>query len=244
MHVLALDTTTRDGSVAIVDEIRVLDERRGDASRGHAERLPYELTVLAADQGLPLSTVDLFAVASGPGSFTGLRIGIATVQGLAKATGRRVVAVSALEALAQSVGDAAPGTLVGVWMDAHRHEVFAALYRVTEAAAFAPEHLVETDGPSVGEPAAVLERWHGLLREAPVAFVGDGAVLYDAVIVGREGAAWRVVTPTPLLAGAIGRMAVARALRGGSVDPAAVQPLYVRRPDAEVDRDKRALTER
>src|SRR5205823_4964176 len=87
MHVLALDTTTRDGSVALVDQHHIVEERRGDAARSHAERLPDELVTLAAAHRLSLSGIDLFAVASGPGSFTGLRIGIATIQGLALTAG-------------------------------------------------------------------------------------------------------------------------------------------------------------
>src|SRR5438034_11168139 len=137
MYVLALDTTTREGSVALVDEHRVIEERRGDAARSHAERLPGELIAPADARGLSVSAIDLFAVAAGPGSFTGLRIGIATIQGLAVTTRRRIVAVSALEALAQSAAGEAPGltagTLVAAWMDARRHDVFAALYRIADA---------------------------------------------------------------------------------------------------------------
>src|SRR5438552_10376824 len=136
MRVLALDTTTRAGSVALVENDRVVDERAGDASRNHGERLPAEL----ADLGAPWPTVDLFAVASGPGSFTGLRIGIATMQGLAMVTGRPVLGVSALEALAQLVSAAVgPGTLIAPWIDAQRGEVFSALYQTTSAPIFTPE---------------------------------------------------------------------------------------------------------
>src|SRR4051812_16719988 len=141
MHVLALDTTTRDGSVALVDEHHVVEERRGDARRSHAERLPDELTSLASAHGLSVPSIDLFAVAAGPGSFTGLRIGIATIQGLALTAGKRIVAISALEALAHCA-DAAPGTLVAAWMDARRHDIFSALYRVVEAPPFSPDRLV------------------------------------------------------------------------------------------------------
>src|SRR5258706_10996707 len=110
MKVLALDTTTRAGSVALVDDDRIVEERGGDGARTHAERLPAEITAVADANQLALSDVDLYAVASGPGSFTGLRIGIATIQGLAFVYGRRVVALPALEALAQ-IGslDVAPG---------------------------------------------------------------------------------------------------------------------------------------
>src|SRR3954471_533659 len=145
MRVLALDTTTRGGSVALVEHDRVVEERAGDASRSHGERLPGELAAL----GAPWPTIDVFAVASGPGSFTGLRIGIATMQGLAVVTGRRVVGVSTLEALAQIASErAAAGTLVGSWVDAQRGEVFSALYRVEEAPLFTPERLVEIESPA------------------------------------------------------------------------------------------------
>src|SRR6476620_2170826 len=119
MKVLALDTTTRGGSVAIVDDDRVVDERSGDGARTHAERLPAAIVSIAAASQLALSDIDLCAVASAPGSFTGLRIGIATIQGLAFVHGRRVVAIPALEALAQMASlDLATGTLVTSWMDA------------------------------------------------------------------------------------------------------------------------------
>jgi tRNA threonylcarbamoyl adenosine modification protein YeaZ len=160
MKVLALDTTTRVGSVALVDDDRVVDERNGDNTRSHAERLPHELLAVATANGVALSTIDLFAVASGPGSFTGLRIGIATIQGLALVARRRVIGVPALDALAHVASlDLATGALVAAWMDAHRREVFAALYRVTAAPPFDPARLEELDPASAGDPGSVLTRW-------------------------------------------------------------------------------------
>jgi tRNA threonylcarbamoyladenosine biosynthesis protein TsaB len=237
MYVLALDTTTADGSAALVHDARVVDERRGDGARGHAERLPAELTLLPSAHGVPIDAIDVFAVASGPGSFTGLRIGIATVQGLAVATGRRIVAISALEALAHTAQRAEAGTFIAAWMDARRRDVFAALYRVGNGPAFSPERLVEVEPPTVGSPDDVLERWAGTIGGAPVAFVGDGAALYADSIDSRGRLAWSVDRSRPLLAAAIGLLAVERARRGATIDPAAVQPLYVRRPDAELARD-------
>src|SRR3990170_5729255 len=168
MHVLALDTTTRDGSVALVDVHHIIDERRGDGVRTHAERLPGELVALAEAHGLSVSGIDLFAVAAGPGSFTGLRIGISTIQGLALTVGRPLVAVSALEALAQCASErAGAGRSVAAWMDAHRGEVFAALYRVMPAPIFDPERIVEVEGPTVGHPLAVIERVADHLPHGP-----------------------------------------------------------------------------
>lgn len=231
MKVLALDTTARAGSVAIVDDDRVIDERGGDEARTHAERLPGDILAIAAENQTPLSSVDLFAVASGPGSFTGLRIGIATLQGFAFVQGRRMVGVSALEALAHraSAGLTA-GANVAAWMDAYRRDVFTALYRVTAASLFDPDRLVELDPPRVDSPAATWARWSGQF-DAPGVVIGDGAVLYRALLTPA-----RVMRPT-LLAGAIGRLAVGYARRGGAVHPSGIHPLYVRRPDAEIARD-------
>ena len=233
MRVLALDTTTRAGSVAIVEDDRVVVERGGDPARTHVERLPAEILNILAEAGLALPAVDVYAVGAGPGSFTGLRAGIATVQGLAFVQQRRVVPVSALEALAQAGSEALrAGARVGVWMDAHRREVFSALYDVTAARAFGRGRLVEVGAPEVGDPVTVLERWGA---GPPVDLViGDGAVLYREIIGDRIR-----VAAAPLLAGAIGRIALARARVGETLDPAAVHPLYVRRPDAEIDREKK-----
>jgi tRNA threonylcarbamoyladenosine biosynthesis protein TsaB len=237
MRVLALDTTTREGSVALVDDDRVMEVRSGDASRTHAERLPRDIVDLLEAHRVAIGDLDLFAVASGPGSFTGLRVGIATIQGLAFATGRRVVTVSALDALAHAAAERlAPGTLVAAWMDAHRREVFAALYGVT-AAPFGPERLAGVEGATVGEPQAILERWSRTPEGRPSWFVGDAAVLYATAI--RAGATSEPhILAAPPLAGIVGRLAVRRARAGETVAPGGVQPLYVRRPDAEVARDR------
>ena len=239
MNTLALDTTTRAGSVALVIDDRVVDERTGDASRTHAERLPEEIVTLAAAHDLTIADIDLFAVASGPGSFTGLRIGIATMQGLAFVHRRPLAGIPALEALAQlgSHGLAA-GSIVAAWMDAHRREVFAALYRVEDATddGAGPARLAEVEGATVGPPEATLGRWITKALRASV-FVGDGAVLYREAIASAVPSGR--VMPAPRLAGVIGRLAAARAARGAAAGPAAIQPLYVRRPDAEIARDEK-----
>src|SRR5437870_5390124 len=101
MRVLALDTTTRAGSVALVIDGRVAVERAGDETRTHAERLPGEILDVLRETGNTVADIDLLAVAIGPGSFTGLRVGIATVQGLAMVRGLPVAPVPALRALGE-----------------------------------------------------------------------------------------------------------------------------------------------
>jgi tRNA threonylcarbamoyladenosine biosynthesis protein TsaB len=153
MLILALDTTTRPGSVALLRDGDLLAVESGDASQPHAERLPGEIVRLLSRHGFDVRAVDLFAVAAGPGSFTGLRIGIATMQGLAFALGRPVVGVSVLDALALLGADqvamddwAERGQpLVGAFMDAQRAEVFGALYEASGFRLQAPARGEDTE---------------------------------------------------------------------------------------------------
>lgn len=240
MSTLALDTTTRDGSAALVRDGRIVLERRGDGSRSHGERLPGELLAVVVDAGEPLEDVDLFAVAVGPGSFTGLRIGIATMQGLAFVTGRPIVPISALDVLAHAVSaalDLPAGTYVGAWMDAQRGDVFSALYRTAHAARFSPDAVIAIDAPSVETPGEVAARWNALTGKRPLVVTGDGAVRYGEAWNSRDADPPRILAP-PVLAGAIGLMGEVAAARGAAVPPGAVRPLYVRRPDAVIARER------
>jgi len=227
--VLALDTTTRAGSVAVVRDDQLLSEIVGDPSRTHGERLPRDLMRVLEAASVPLSAVELLAVAVGPGSFTGLRVGIAAMQGLAMAIGARIVPISALDALA--IAAAAPasndGRHIGAWMDAQRGEVFGALYDVTGT------HLVVA--PTALPPAQTLDAWAD--STSPARVIGDGAVRYADVIRDRLGAETSIL-PAPPLAATIGRMAARASDR--AVLPHAVVPIYIRRPDAELARDRRA----
>lgn len=223
--IVALDTTTRSGSLAVVRGGRVLVEAAGDAALTHAQRLPLEIARVCDAAQVALADVDLFAVAAGPGSFTGLRIGIATVQGLAIAMGRLVTAVSTLEAIVEAAGR--PESRVAAWMDAQRHEVFAELPGI---------------GPPVSaSPASVLAAWQARTSLDDVEFHGDGAIRYAEVIRGALGSGARIATAVPLLAGAIGRLAAAAPER--AIRPHAIVPIYVRRPDAEIARDRKSARE-
>ncbi len=225
MHVLGLDTTTRAGSVAILSDGVVRVSHAGDAEQSHAERLPGDILRALDAAGLRPADIDVWAVAPGPGSFTGLRIGIAAVQGFAFVTGARVVAVSALEALAVSAAhDFGPGTLVGAWMDAHRGDVFSALYRVRDGSG-----VEEVEAASAEKPASVLARWRQ--DEVPAAVIGDGALLYQSLAPAAS------VLGSPDLAPIIARVAHERARAGQTVGAAGIQPLYVRRPDVEIARE-------
>jgi tRNA threonylcarbamoyladenosine biosynthesis protein TsaB len=224
--ILALDTTTRAGSAALVRDGAVLVEQAGDPALTHGQRLPRDLMRVLDHAGVSLADVDLFAVAAGPGSFTGLRVGIATIQGLAMAASRQVVPVSALEALARA-GRNGVARVAG-WMDAQRGEVFAALYTAGGSR--------ETE-PSSDTPEATLRRWSSVIPSGPIRFVGDGALRYRDIIERLQPAA-AIVAPVPQLAGFIGR--IASEAPGRAVLPHAVVPVYIRRSDAELARARRS----
>jgi tRNA threonylcarbamoyladenosine biosynthesis protein TsaB len=224
MIILSLDTTTRAGSAAIVRDAQVLQELSGNPALSHGERLPTDLLRLLEAAHISVEEIDLFAVAAGPGSFTGLRVGIATIQGLAMAWSRRVVAVSVLEALAHD--HARAGRLTGAWMDAQRGQVFGALY--------GPGNRILAEPTSLA-PAETLASWDGLADLPSATFIGDGAVRYTEVLRDQLGAGI-VIAPAPPLAGIIGLIAAEQPSR--AVPPHALVPIYVRRSDAELARTR------
>jgi tRNA threonylcarbamoyladenosine biosynthesis protein TsaB len=232
MLVLALDTTTRRGSMALARDGHVVAAFEGDAAITHGERLPGDLWKLLDAHGCRLADIDLFAVASGPGSFTGLRIGIATMQGLALAHDKPLAGISALDAIYDAVS-AHLSVLgardhVAVWMDAQRGQVFSAVYQnggVVEPA------LVDT-------PADVLARW-GQEHTQPSVFGGDGAIAFRDLILAALPTA-HIRDPLPPLAPSIAMLAALQLQRQGPSSPDAIRPVYIRRSDAELARDRRS----
>ena len=223
MLILALDTTTRSGSCALARHGTVLREDASAADQPPAARLPGDLMALLDAAGVSLADIDLFAVATGPGSFTGLRIGIAAMQGLAFAQHKPLIGISGLDALAASV-PSGPGTSVATWVDAWRGEVYAARY----------EGGVCVEPPIVAPPATLLAA-----VTTPPLFIGDGAATYRDAIAAALGERARFAEPlVPRLAGRIALLAAAAAARGERPAPDAVRPLYVRRPDAELARER------
>ncbi len=222
MLVLALDTTTSSASCAVARGHLVVCEQVNDAPKAHAEHLPGDLMSLLERAGIGLADIDAFAVAVGPGSFTGLRIGIATMQGLAFAEGRPLIGVSGFDALARLGG---PVGRVATWVDAWRGEVFAALY----------ENGREIEAPVVSRPEVLLES----MRGRSTLFLGDGALAHRDAIQRVLGADGRVADPAaPPLAGTIAILA-SEVRIGSDHSPHAIRPLYVRRTDAELARDAR-----
>ena len=228
--ILALDTTTRGGSVAVADGDRVLALLPGDASRTHGERLPAEIARALEQAGIARDRIDLLAVATGPGAFTGLRIGLSAIQGLAMALNKPVLGVSALDALAEQV---APGTadVILPWMDAQRGDVFATLIDTNTGNTIEP--------PTAANPQVLIDSWRAHLSGRHAIFIGDAAARDVDVITRNADGHWETRAPTPL-ATQIAFLAHRRALRGEAGPPHTLEPIYVRRPDAEIERERRS----
>src|SRR5512142_2134490 len=126
MYVLGIETSTKTGSVAVISDSGVIAQYSLNIEVTHSERLMSTVDRVLKDTGIALSQLGGFAVATGPGSFTGLRIGVSTVKGLAFATNKPVAAVSTLYALAWNVSHAA--CPVCPLLDARKNEVYAAVY--------------------------------------------------------------------------------------------------------------------
>jgi tRNA threonylcarbamoyladenosine biosynthesis protein TsaB len=214
LRVLALDTTSERESVALADGDAVVGELRLRAADRHSRLVLGAVEFLLSRLGLAPRDIDAFAVTLGPGSFTGIRVGLSTVQGLALAASRPCLGLSTLDVLAaRIVGEAEH--LVAL-VDAYRDEVFAGLYDA-EARPLAP---------------ARRQRPAELLPTLPpgAAFIGDGAERYAeeirSVVTGS-----RLPRRSLYLAGTLARLAGPRLLAGEGQAPERLRPLYLREAD-------------
>ena len=220
LKILAIDTATARGSVALVADGQIEGEVRLRAPEGHSRHLLGAVAFLLESLGWAPSQVEGFAVCAGPGSFTGLRVGLSTVQGLALASGRPCLGLPTLDVLAQRIRGAAP-TLVAL-MDAFRGEVFGRLYD-REARPLGQAHSEAPD--------AFLSRVEG-----EAAFIGDGVVKYRACVQARHPQALQPEREL-YLAGTLGRMAEARFAAGLGVAPERLRPIYLR--EAQIRKSER-----
>ena len=231
MHVLGVDAATPIASVGLIHDGRVLAETTGTAAHHVESLLPLIRGVLDRAHA-DLTDLDGIGLTIGPGSFSGLRVALGTVKGLAYARSLRVAGVSTLSALAHAVPDWTGR--VGVVLDARKREVYVAFFdravdgcvtRLTQDAVLAPDVL-----PAEGA--------------APCLFVGDGAERYADILRGRYGDATRLLPLARVQprASIVARLAWARFRRGEADDAAQLVPHYLRRPDAERNRAAHAPT--
>ena len=227
MTILAVDTTTRSCSAAVVSKSGLLAEITLDNDQTHARHLMKMVDQVLELAGISLNTLDGFAVTRGPGSFTGLRIGLSSIKGLGRATGKPIVAVSSLKALATQAGPV-PMTIFAL-IDAYRKEVYLAGYR------YEKDRLKRVVPETVAGPEKVLAMVQG-----PAVFVGNGAVIYRRMLVENlgESAHFTQDLHNTIRAATVARIALSR-LESKGCDAADITPVYLRKSDAEINLGKR-----
>lgn len=223
MRILALDTSTRSCSVAVVDQGDLLAEVTSGNGRTHSRHLMAMIDSALDLSGLNLSMIDGLAFTCGPGSFTGLRIGISTILGLASATRKPIAGVSGLDALAMQA--AAPGITICPLIDGRRGEVYCARYRWVNG------DLIKDVAENVLPPELAIND-----LSAPALFAGNGALLYQALIRSRlgDGARFAPVCQNTLRASTIAWLSMKRFETGDVDDIFRYEPMYIRRPDAKI----------
>ena len=223
MVVLAADTTTPGGSVALLAARTLLGEVNLETPATHSVRLFPSIDFLLRAHGMTVRDIEGFAVAAGPGSFTGIRIGLGAVKSLALASGKPAVAVSTLAALAAKLAGPCPGLACPV-LDARKGQVYAALF---ESAGGAGAEVVPQGAYG---PAEFLDL---LPAGRPVSFIGSGALAFESAIRARLGDKAVFPLRSPFIAAEVGRIGMDALGRGGGVEARDLQPLYFRKSQAE-----------
>jgi tRNA threonylcarbamoyladenosine biosynthesis protein TsaB len=223
MRILAVDSSTRSCSVAIVDGSNLLVEVTSGNGQTHSRHLMSMIDSALGLAGLNLSMTDGLAFTCGPGSFTGLRIGISTILGLATATRKPIAGISGLDALAMQA--AAPGMTICPLIDGRRGEVYCARYR------WANGEMIKDAAEQVMTPELAIS---GL--NTPSLFVGNGAMLYQALIQNHLGdaAVFAQNCQNTLRASTVAWISMKRFAIGDVDDIYHFSPMYIRRPDAKI----------
>jgi tRNA threonylcarbamoyladenosine biosynthesis protein TsaB len=223
MKILSIETSTRVGSVAIIEDEHLIAEYILNVVSTHSERLLPSIDQILKDSQLTVRDIEGFAVSLGPGSFTGLRIGISTVKGLALGTGRAVVGVPTLDCLAHNI--AFTHLLVCPILDARKGEVYTALYQGDGSGK------LEKLTPDLAiKPEELLTR----IKE-PVIFLGDGVEAYrDTLRSGQDNCLFAPAYLNQPRASVLAKLGLEKFKQGHIFKEEEIQPLYCRLAEAEI----------
>lgn len=228
MTILSVDTSGACASIAVTASGKVMYESSLNMALTHSETLMPMIDAALSYLGIQSDTIDLFATAIGPGSFTGIRIGIAVIQALAHATGKKVIGVNTLDGLAAN----APGhSCVCALIDARHCQAYAALYDTSTGI----ETLVQPMATSIEVLKSIIT------KEEPILFVGDAALAYKQELMNMFGDE-AIIPPAHIMqqrAASIGYAAQLKAERGEMLDPFKLIPLYLKKTQAEMKYGKR-----
>jgi tRNA threonylcarbamoyladenosine biosynthesis protein TsaB len=233
MLTLAVDTTSPCGSLAVLHDEAVLGQRVCSGEPYSAGLLRDTMALLDRSR-ISLEEIDLFAVDAGPGSFTGLRVGLTTVKGWAEVWQRPIAAVSGLEAMAiQSSGSVEPGSVIAAVMDARRGQIFGGLFLRRDKDSAILDRIGEEILSTSDEFLQFLRTHLGEVRELSIACISP-EVIQPALV--RQGLdCCRVERVSNELAPFIGQLGYAKAIRGDVVDALHLDANYIRRSDAEMN---------
>ena len=226
LWLLAIDSSTKDSGVALLRGDRLVALAAPRTEEKQAVALFEWVESALKEAGITVKDVDVFAAVNGPGSFTGLRVGLTLIKGLAEMTGKPVVAVNALEAVCEA---ATAGGLLAPVLDARRGEVFSALYQKNK------ENLQE-------QKAAGLSTWPEFLETLEDGKISPGELSFitpsrECLPEGLQGTPFeksRQEIISPVLAEPAARCARRKFLAGEATDALHLEAAYLRRPDAEV----------
>ncbi|MBF0444126.1 MAG: tRNA (adenosine(37)-N6)-threonylcarbamoyltransferase complex dimerization subunit type 1 TsaB [Magnetococcales bacterium] len=231
MRILAMDTVGQQGSVALLDSETPIASSLLLNPTGHVVSLPQAITSLLQKAQMVMGDINLLAVTVGPGSFTGLRIALGLAKGLALGQGVSVVGISTLDVVAAGSGGKKGGDYVASILDARRKEVFFALYQLTNGG-----FLKSVNEPFIANPVTIAQDLgsNPELNNQPIYMNGTGLGPYNDLFIAALGnkyipaskEAWQ---PDPFL---LGKLGLQKFTEHGGDNPANLQPLYLRRPDA------------
>jgi tRNA threonylcarbamoyladenosine biosynthesis protein TsaB len=228
MLVLAIDTCDSRGSVALLRGAEVLKVVAHETAEDYSSWLLPAVHEVLAGSGLTMGNVDAYAAAAGPGSFTGVRVGLTAVKAWAEVYGKQIVAVSRLESLAAEAE--AGGGWVGAFFNARRDQVFGAIYRRhgTEVERLGDEMVIA--------PGKFVEAAVELTKGEKISWVSTDAecLVSEEAWKARELRGEKIESVSSVLAPMIGRMGLVALARGQFTDALALDANYVRRSDAEI----------
>ncbi|MBU0680299.1 MAG: tRNA (adenosine(37)-N6)-threonylcarbamoyltransferase complex dimerization subunit type 1 TsaB [Proteobacteria bacterium] len=230
--ILAIDNSTMYGNVALTSADGLLAEHTLLSRLTHSKRLLTSLENILQESDLDWHQLDALAVCLGPGSFTGLRIGLATIKGIAMATGLPLIGISSLDGLASQLPFAKQQ--ICTILDARKHEIYAAFYESNDSG-----EVERTSDYLVMEPEELIAA-----IDCPTIFVGDGVNVYADLLKESLGAR-ALFAPEHIIfprAATIGKLALTQYQQKQFLDPASAVPLYIRASDAEIQLKKKRST--
>ena len=233
MTILGIETATDRLSAALLVENTKVYERCEDSRITHCELLTGFILELVDEAGVSVDNIDCVAVSTGPGSFTGLRIGIATAMGLAYGLGIKTCGINTLMGLAWKAAE--HGKLVCPLIDAKRSEVYTSLYRMGDEI---PQTIMEPSAMPVSKLTEILRS-----KDEHITITGPAAETFRPMLEESSDVSVSIIPPDSAKPSArsIAEIGLITFSSEGGVHPASLKPLYLRRSDAEIARDSRSL---